>query len=98
MTTVIHVKDTPSGWKQNDQYVYIGRGSKWGNPYALKAAHPEFPWIPMSRNQVCDLYEKVTLPSLLRCIHELQGKILVCFCKPQRCHGDTLAAAADKEN
>ena len=24
-TTVIHIKDTPRGWKENPDYVYIGR-------------------------------------------------------------------------
>lgn len=26
----------------------------------------------------------------MRSLHELDGKILGCFCKPDKCHGDVL--------
>ena len=88
MTTVIHIKDAPSGWKQNDQYVYIGRGSKWGNPYH----------VSLGRTRCIELYReyiscKLQLMSETR---ELKGKTLVCFCKPRDCHGDVLAKLADE--
>lgn len=43
-TTVIHVHDAPYGWKQNPDYVYIGRynshhglqHSIWHNPYKMR--------------------------------------------------------------
>jgi len=31
-----------------------------------------------------------TQPKLLASLGELQGKTLVCFCKPKACHGDVL--------
>ena len=98
MTNVIHIKDTPRQYKSDPDYVYIGRGSKWGNPYCIKGAHPEYPWIPMSRNQVCDLYKEylVLKPELMAALHELKGKTLVCFCKPKACHGDILAEFAER--
>lgn len=62
--------------------VYIGRGSPWGNPYVIGRDG--------DRDQVCDLYEANVLPTLD--IEPLRGKDLVCFCAPQRCHGDSIRA------
>lgn len=71
--------------------VFIGRGSKWGNPYHRKNPSKE------ERDRVCDLYEeyfwKSDLPNHL---HELKGKKLGCYCKPARCHGDFLAREVNK--
>lgn len=79
--------------KYKEQYdVYIGRGSKWGNPFSMKDRSDE------ERNRVCDEYEKyfwtTDLPNQL---HELIGKRLGCFCKPKRCHGDFLADLVNKK-
>ena len=73
--------------KYKEEYdVYIGRGSKWGNPFRMQ--NP----TDISRDHVCEAYERwfwtTALPSQL---HELKGKRLGCFCKPKRCHGDFLA-------
>lgn len=72
--------------------VYIGRGSKYGNPFVISAPHPDT-GRPMTRDDVCDLFEKLILPSLD--VSELAGKDLVCFCKPRRCHGDSLLLKAN---
>lgn len=66
--------------------VYIGRGSKWGNPFRMRNNSQA------ERDRVCEEYEKyfftTDLPNQL---HELRGKVLGCYCKPLRCHGDFLA-------
>lgn len=71
--------------------VYIGRGSKWGNPFKM------LDWSLEERNRVCDEYEKwfwtTDLPNQ---IHELKDKTLGCYCKPKRCHGDFLAKLANE--
>ncbi len=87
MTTVIHIKNAPSGWKTNDQFVYIGRPSKWGNPYD----------VSMGRTKCISLFQDYVTSGmrLMGALHELKGKTLVCFCKPQACHGDILVALAD---
>lgn len=88
-TTVVHCKKNPYD-------VYIGRGSKWGNPFILGKDG--------DRQTVINKYEKYLNdnPSLLLALPELQGKILGCWCKPLACHGDILAKYADssfqKEN
>ncbi len=64
--------------------VFIGRGSKWGNPFKIG--------IHGDRDEVIDLYEEWLLGNveLLDQLDELIGKDLWCFCKPKRCHGDVL--------
>jgi uncharacterized protein YebE (UPF0316 family) len=71
--------------KYKDNYnIYIGRGSKWGNPFVIGRDG--------SREQVIDLYKDYISkqPKLLNDLKELDGKILGCFCKPKACHGDVL--------
>lgn len=77
---------------RKDRYdVYIGRGSKWGNPFRMKNNSIE------ERNRVCDAYEQwFWTTELPKSLHELKGKTLGCYCKPLRCHGDFLAKEVDK--
>lgn len=72
--------------------IYIGRGSKWGNPFVMGkdgnrdqviTAHKEWLWGQIDQGAVS-----------LEDLAALKGKDLVCFCAPLPCHGDTLAAAA----
>jgi len=81
---------------------YIGRGvgeqGKWGNPFIIgdedgwgKSFHnPEF--YCKTRDEACDRHMEwiLTQTELLDSLHELKGKVLGCFCKPKRCHGDNL--------
>lgn len=63
--------------------IYIGRGSPWGNPFVIGKDG--------DRDAVCDRFERETLPTLD--LEPLRGKHLVCWCKPARCHGDSIIAA-----
>ncbi len=66
------------------QYVYIGRPSRWGNPYSVK----EF-----SRERALAFYRGYLLdtPLLLGMMsQQLRGKVLGCWCKPLPCHGDII--------
>lgn len=71
--------------------VYIGRGSKWGNPYRIG---PDG-----SREEVIKKYRDYIQrrPDLLGSLGELKGKILVCFCKPRACHGDVLVELIESQ-
>lgn len=74
-------------------YVRIDRGSAWGNPFIMDADG--------TRDEVCDWYEKHYIPykkSLRDKIKNLKGKILGCYCYPNRCHGETLKRLADETN
>ncbi len=80
--TVIHVHDAPEEWHSDSEYVYIGRGSKWGNRWLAP---------PLTRREAVERYEKDILEDgRVEELEELRGKILVCSCAPHQCHGDVL--------
>ena len=68
----------------NSDVVYIGRGSKWGNPFRIG---PDG-----NRDEVIAKYKEWILMNtdLLSDLPELKGKDLMCFCAPKACHGDVL--------
>lgn len=70
--------------KKEKYDVYIGRPSKWGNPYQIGRDG--------TRKEVINKYKKYLLGrvDLLTALPELRGKILGCWCAPQPCHGDVL--------
>ncbi|UJW32519.1 DUF4326 domain-containing protein [Saccharothrix sp. AJ9571] len=70
--------------------IYIGRPSKWGNPFLIGRDG--------SRDEVIDRYETWILaqPALLAALGELRGKVLGCWCTPRRCHGHVLARLATR--
>lgn len=75
--------------KAREEYdVYIGRPSKWGNPFFL--AH-------RTREKVIRQYREwlMSQPNLLAALPELRGKRLGCYCAPLSCHGDVLAELAN---
>jgi hypothetical protein len=81
---VVHCKNEPFD-------VYIGRPSKWSNPFRMGKDG--------SREDVIEKYRhwKLANPSLMAHLRsELKGKTLGCWCKPNACHGDVLAELADK--
>lgn len=82
--------------------VYIGRGSKWGNPFTHIPTGTKAEFVVGSREEAVEAYEKWLLEGtgqyLLGDIHELKDKTLGCFCKPKSCHGDVLARLADNLN
>lgn len=71
--------------------VYIGRPSKWGNPFRIGRDG--------SRKDVIELYRQWALnnPVLLNSLHELRGKTLGCWCKPLPCHGDVLVELVEQD-
>lgn len=93
-TKVIHIQDAPKGWREDSSYVYIGRPSKWGNPFPLEEDSPQ------ARKECIRQYKDWFRDQvfLFKAIAqgELDGKKLVCFCKPKTCHGDVLADIANQ--
>ena len=74
-------------------YVYIGRGSFWGNPFKIGEADGD-------RNEVVKKYRLWLFGhpdgwERLKKLESLHGKTLICWCKPAKCHGDLLALLAD---
>lgn len=73
--------------------LYIGRGSKWGNPFAITADCTREQAIKKYREHLWQQIKagKITLIELA----SLDGKTLGCFCAPRACHGHVLSDAAD---
>jgi len=68
--------------------VYIGRPSKWGNPFKIG---PDG-----TREDVIEKFrEWILVSTLMDDLHELHGKDLVCYCAPLPCHGDVLLELAN---
>lgn len=82
--------------KREEFDVYIGRGSRWGNPYSHKvgtlAEH-----VVGSRTEAIQKFEEYLLSNeeLMASLPELKGKTLGCWCKPKSCHGDILLRYAN---
>jgi hypothetical protein len=85
-----------SKWVKNcrkEKYdVYIGRPSKWGNPYSIGKDGTREEVIYKHH---CDFFGKPQL--MIEAIKELKGKTLGCYCSPAACHGDTLSDWANRE-
>ena len=83
MTKVVHCKKSPYD-------IYIGRPSKWGNPFVMGRDG--------TREEVIEKYREwvVTQVALLESLQELKGKTLACWCSPEPCHGDVLAELAER--
>jgi len=67
----------------------IDRSSDWGNPFIMDQEGRKFDG---DRDEVCDKYAVYLdlKTSLLNRLDELRGKVLGCWCRPARCHGDEL--------
>lgn len=87
-TQVVHIK--------KDKYdVYIGRPSKWGNPFThIVDRHTLAKHIVSNREEAISSYKEYITNGegqhLLNDLHELKDKTLGCWCKPLSCHGDIL--------
>ena len=64
--------------------VYIGRSTKWGNPFIIGRDGTREEVIAKFR----EYGQKVGLDKKARA--ELKGLTLACHCKPLPCHGDVL--------
>ena len=101
MTTIVNIRKSElktqgyasfEEWNAEPDTLYIGRNmtfyipgttkSKWCNPYAAKK---------YGLDKCLVMYEEyVRNSSLYDDLLELDGKILGCFCHPNKCHGDVL--------
>lgn len=81
MTGVVHCRREPCD-------IYIGRPSRWGNPFKVGRDG--------AREEVIAKYRTYVLsrPDLVAVLPDLRGKVLGCWCAPEPCHGDVLAELA----
>lgn len=85
--SVQHVRDLRDYRRSG---VYIGRPSKWGNPFLIGKDG--------TREDIIAKYETYLAgrEDLIVALPELKGKVLLCWCAPLPCHGDVLARWADQ--
>lgn len=69
--------------------VYVGRGSKWGNPFRIGPDGNRADVIAAHEAWLRDQHQ------LLRALGEIRGRDLICFCAPLPCHADLLARLAN---
>ena len=88
------------GWRMPEGAVYVGRGTKWGNPYPVGGRKEGALTIgPVTPQQCVSAYRALVwdippwddLP-----FDELRGKDLACWCPlDQPCHADVLLELAN---
>lgn len=93
------------GWHMPDNTVYVGRGSRWGNPYFLDGALVKLKgpngqvWIEGGGDitTVIASYMAYLLRTGLAAeVSKLRGKNLACWCKDgSPCHADVLLEMAN---
>ena len=82
--------------------VYVGRPSKWGNPFTIGRDGTRLEVIERYRRFIegellyQDTYAMSNNPNDILDISELRGKDLVCWCAPLPCHADVLMEVANK--
>ena len=95
------------GWRMPEGTVYVGRPTKWGNPFVAGQKIPA-EWVPVVGRAVVatdaahavELFRKhARFPAAVGPeIRKLRGKDLACWCPlDQPCHADVLLALANRE-
>lgn len=72
--------------------VYIGRPSKWGNPYVIGKDGTRAEVVAKYERWIRDYRRDLVAATKV----ELRGKDLVCWCAPEACHGDVLLKIANE--
>ena len=88
-TEVININHTAA-----QDYVPIGRGTLWGNPYKIGRDGTREEVIEKYRVYIVKrlLIEEGLVDELLK----LDGEKLGCYCKPELCHGDVLVGLIEE--
>ena len=102
-----------AGWRMPKGSTYVGRPTRWGNPYRVEPAapqivtHPDGSWWTVRSSAhayVVGEYRADLVSGRLDSItvadvvRELQGRDLVCWCPlSQPCHADVLLELANAE-
>ena len=100
------------GWRMPPNTVYVGRPTKWGNPWSLYDEEiQDYPfnsrrliivryfadWL-MARAFVGAVNLSERRARIVRDLHELRGKNLACWCPPDKpCHADVLLRLANED-
>lgn len=78
-----------AGWKMPEDTIYVGRPTKWGNPYKINEKVDRSNAVALFREYIEQYVPKEEL-------EELKGKNLACWCKEgSPCHADVLLEIAN---
>lgn len=93
------------GWRAPEGAVYVGRGSRWGNPYRVTGATTAVDAVELFRDFLRRApigEDGATVYDDIR--RELHGKDLMCWCALEDghgnrapCHADVLLSIANEE-
>jgi len=99
------------GWQMPENAVYVGRPTRWGNPFALKEYEDCYEpdearkfcvndfatWLDTGFPNCDDIRQYDEKRKwILDHVHELRGKDLACWCPAgQPCHADVLLRLAN---
>ncbi len=102
MTKPIRVqRRRAKGWKMPTNTVCVDRSTKWGNPFKVGPGRAQdyavelfgrmlTGWICICDSPTAEEQEAYRA-MVIRDGHELRGKNLACWCRPdQKCHADVL--------
>ena len=82
------------GWRMPANTVYVGRPTKWGNPFTV-ATWGNAEAASRFRNWLLDP-ESISASQMLDRVEELRGKNLACWCSLDcACHADVLLELAN---
>lgn len=88
------------GWKMPNGAVYVGRPTRWGNPFVV-GERDFYGEVPTADHAVRLFRSWMTTPGLWTLpappdLAPLRGKDLVCWCRiDQPCHADVLLKLAN---
>lgn len=87
------------GWKMPANTVYVGRPTKWGNPYAVNGnSRNMFAAVPADAAMAARWFREVAVKFPRDTFKPLRGKNLACWCDlSSPCHADVLLELANKD-
>jgi hypothetical protein len=81
------------GWKMPENGVYVGRPTKWGNPFPITKSCPRHTSIQKFEEYL----RKMDPTKREELLSPLRGKPLGCWCKlSDKCHADVLLHWANR--
>lgn len=84
------------GWRMPENTVYVGRPSKWGNPFIVGVNVENFQEAIDGYKEF--LKESNRYPAFRESLNALRGKNLACWCPlDQPCHADVLLELANRK-
>lgn len=93
------------GWKMPENTIYVGRPTKWGNPFVVGKPGGAYTAKVQDQRHAWQLYRSVAIDNeklIAAAREELRGKNLACFCpKPSQpyesdcCHAAVLLEIAN---